>query len=359
VAIFMTIDRVQHYLWRHLDPHHPRYDPVRSPALAPDILSLYRQVDSAVGELTALSAPDALILVASDHGFNGCHRAVSINTWLANSGWLTPRVGTAVREGGARFLRWLRRVPGARRLKAALPGIQNVPTARAWHPDPTDWIDWAHTAAYFSDAGGIRINLRGREPQGAVAPEDYETLRDEIITGLLELKDPQSGIAPIAAVYRREDLYVGPYVDLAPDLIVEPHRDAADPRENYLLAYGVSPVGALFSEPARLNGNHDLEGILIAAGPGVKPGVITGARLWDLAPTLCVALGVPPLAGLDGEVLPALVSPLGPVGVRARGETHAYTTGDATGASGNILSTEDEAEVTNRLRALGYLSQDA
>jgi len=348
VVVFMATDRIQHHLWRHLDSKHPRYDPIRSLQLASRILELYCQLDTAVGELMALAAPDALTVVLSDHGFNGCYRALSVNAWLASKGWLVPKVGAGTRGSVAHGLRWLRQVPNVRRLKQVLPGLRKVSMVDAWRPDPTAWIDWGQTQAFFSDVGGIRINLRGREPQGIVAPKQYDGLREQLVNDLLTLRDPQTGAAPITAVYQREELYSGPYVPMAPDLIVEPRRDANDPRNNYMLAYGASPTGALFSEPAGLNGNHDLDGILLAAGPGVEPGPITEAHLWDLAPTLCQALGIPLPPALDGRVIPQLVT--------KKAVNYGPTMIKTSEAKADGLSTKDEATVADRLRALGYLS---
>jgi predicted AlkP superfamily phosphohydrolase/phosphomutase len=361
VAVFMATDRIQHYLWRHLDARHPRHDAARSPRLAGRIHALYEQLDAAVGELAGLAAADALILVMSDHGFDACGRALSLNAWLAGQGWLQLRAGAAARGRSAALLGRLRRLPGLRRLKAALPGLRRVALTEAWRPDPTDWIAWEGTAAYFSDVGGIRINLQGREPQGVVAPAAYDALIGEMSGRLLALRDPLTGHAPVAAVYRREELYTGPCTDRAPDLIVEPRRDADDPRANYLLAYGAPPGSALFFDPPRLSGNHDQDGILIAAGPGVRPGAFASARLWDLAPTICHALGVSPPEGLDGRALIELL----PRGDGRPGAHDGASSAGATAqdqAAGTIvaeetgLSAEDEAAIAARLRALGYLS---
>lgn len=348
VAVFMATDRIQHHLWRHLDPRHPRYDAARSPARAPRILALYRQLDAAVGALIAAAADDATVVIMSDHGFNGCDRAFSVNAWLAQTGWLVLKPGASTRGAGAQLLRRMRWAPGVRRLKALLPGVRDIKLTEAWRPDPTDWIDWPRTRAYFSDVGGIRINLAGREAAGVVPPADYESARAKIAAGLLALRDPATGNAPIAAVYRREELYEGPHVALAPDLIAEPRRDDHDPARNYLLAYGAPPGGGVFAGRPGLDGNHDLDGILIAAGPGVTPGAIAGARLWDLAPTLCRCLDIPAPAGLDGRILPELA---------ADGRAAAAPAGEAfVRPAAPALTADDEAALADHLRALGYLS---
>jgi predicted AlkP superfamily phosphohydrolase/phosphomutase len=353
VCVFMATDRIQHHLWRHLDPSHPRYEPRRSPQLAERILSLYRQLDDALGELAALADPEGLVMVLSDHGFNGCHRSVSINTWLTQASgssgepWLTVRPGFSNRARTAARWAALRRIPGLRRLKGLLPGLRAVSFQRAWRLDADDWVDWSRTRAYFSSVGGIRVNLRGREPEGIVPDGEYDRVRSEIAHGLLALRDPESGVQPITDVYRREELYQGPYIDLAPDLIAEPQRNGDSAADNYLIAPGVPRAGSPFGVPAALTGNHDLDGILIAAGPTVRPGQLSGARLWDIAPTICRVLGIPDLADADGVALAGIApcgASLSPAVVQAIGVT-------AT----EPMDPADERDVSERLRALGYL----
>jgi predicted AlkP superfamily phosphohydrolase/phosphomutase len=344
----MATDRIQHQLWRHLDPLHPLYDSQRSPAIAQLILNLYQQIDAAVGRIVAAAGDDALVIIMSDHGFNGCHQAFSVNAWLARYNWLALKRGASARGFSARVLRRLRQVPGLRQLKARLPGMRQIRLVEGWRPDATDWIDWQRTQAYFSDVGGIRINLRGREPEGIVPESGYESLCDTLTAGLLALRDPATGYAPVAAVHHREDLYHGEYVSLAPDLIIEPRRDALEPAQNYLLAYGAPPGEGLFRALPGLNGNHDLDGILFARGPAVTAGHIEGARLWDIAPTVCRHLGVPPPADLDGDVLGQLVDTTTRVGLLS-----AAAPFDAVPTE---LTSEDETALAAHLRALGYLS---
>ena len=63
---------------------------------------------------------------------------------------------------------------------------------------PTQPVDWARTVAYtsvVSTGEGVSIALRGREPDGRVAPEDYERVRDEVAASLLAFTDPETGDA--------------------------------------------------------------------------------------------------------------------------------------------------------------------
>ena len=85
-------------------------------------------------------------------------------------------------------------------------------------------IDWQKTKAYFlSDTGsGIFVNLEGREKQGIVKRKDeYEKTRDQLISILESIKDPQQGKGLDLRVLRKEDVYSGSFLESAPDLLVD------------------------------------------------------------------------------------------------------------------------------------------
>ena len=80
-------------------------------------------------------------------------------------------------------------------------------------------MDWSQTRAFWASDNGVTLNVRGREPAGIVAPgAEYEALREEIKARLLALREPQTGERVVAEVWKREEIYSGPYVDWSPDL---------------------------------------------------------------------------------------------------------------------------------------------
>ena len=82
-------------------------------------------------------------------------------------------------------------------------------------------MDWSRTRAYAMGIGQIYFNLRGRESQGIVSPGAEATqLADELAAKLLTLKDPEDGTPIIRAVYKRDDIYTGPYLQNAAELQV-------------------------------------------------------------------------------------------------------------------------------------------
>jgi predicted AlkP superfamily phosphohydrolase/phosphomutase len=89
-------------------------------------------------------------------------------------------------------------------------------------------IDFSQTKAYHfpmkcPPLAGINLNVRGRQTQGMVAPEEYEALRDAIIRDIQNLRDPKTGEGVVHHVYKREELYHGDFVERAPDIIVWCH----------------------------------------------------------------------------------------------------------------------------------------
>jgi predicted AlkP superfamily phosphohydrolase/phosphomutase len=167
-------------------------------------------------------------------------------------------------------------------------------------------IDWQRTRAFYSEVGGIRINLEGREPEGIVRPgSEYDSLRQTLQETLGTVMDPETGLPVFEAVYKREDLYWGPYVKRAPDLIIEPKRDEDDPGKNYALAHDVPTSDqSLLSLSNPRTGNHTLDGIFVASGKGIRRDVeIKGSSILDLAPTILSTMGLSVPEGLDGKVL--------------------------------------------------------
>ncbi len=179
-------------------------------------------------------------------------------------------------------------------------------TYRKFHiqiPTTKKTIDWKRTKAFFNSsigpAASIQINLQGREPEGIVKKEEYVKLREFIISKLPKVEDPETGRKIVQDAFRREDIYHGPYVSEAPDIVLLTNNFeyAATDR-----IYGDS----LVSEPIdKGRGVHRMNGIFIAYGPYIKNTgeKIQKARIIDLAPTILHVLGLEISEYMDGKVL--------------------------------------------------------
>ncbi|MGQ9585789.1 MAG: alkaline phosphatase family protein [Anaerolineae bacterium] len=359
VVVYGAADRVSHKFWKHMDPEHPLYTPEGAAQHGEVILKTYRQLDASLGKLLGeLADGETTVFVVSDHGFGPLTGALYLNQWLAEQGVLALKA-----QGGGGWLPGLLRrgmglldVPLLGDLKQRafqiFPGLKGqLHSAMAYQG-----VNWARTRAYaVGTMGNIYVNLRGREPQGIVEPgAEYEDLREALIEGLGSLCDPQTQQPIFEGVYRREALYHGPYLDLAPDVVglLDPryHVAAVDWRRRP--GKVVAHVGDEVLFVADLSGQHDMAGILLAGGKNIRPGLLEGASIVDMAPTILHALGEPVPASMDGRVLGGLFMPdyLERWPVRSADEEAGGVT-----VRGDGYSDEEAHTIEERLQGLGYL----
>ena len=359
VVIFTALDTMQHLFWHYMDAGHPYHEPDAPAELRDAILQGYRLADETVGRLTAHLNDADVLLIVSDHGFGPMYKAVNLTRWLAEQGLLTPKApsgGYGFSDLIARLKaraapivprslwRALRQMIG-RSLEKSLPlPYQRMP------------IDWSRTRAYaVGRAGNVFVNLKGREPLGIVSPgQEYEELRQTIRQALKTWRNPDTGRPVVAEVYRRENLYNGPYVEKAPDLIIQ-WQDYAYPcprpgNLNQSIFYRVPSV--VYPDMWR-TGHHRPEGILLAAGPHIRHGnAVTDASITDVAPTVLYLRRTPIPDDLDGRVLTELITSTWldvqpPRCERVR---------PISKVQAEIAYTDEEAtEIEERLRSLGYL----
>jgi predicted AlkP superfamily phosphohydrolase/phosphomutase len=275
VAAIETTDRISHMMWRLIDPKHPMYDSALAGKYGDSIEKVYRRADDLVGRLRQRVPKDALFLVMSDHGFHSFRREVNLNTWLVENGYMV--------------------VKGASRQKslADLFGRGRF----------FEGVDWSRTKAYAVGLGQIYFNLRGREAQGIVsAGEEYRALQEELRTKLLPLEDPETGERVFADVYRRDDIYKGEYLQMAPDLQV-----------GFLDGYRVGWQDTLGTIRRAVveNNNRKWSGDHCATATEISHGVLFSNRrisapepsIMDLAPSILKTLEATIPADYDGTPL--------------------------------------------------------
>jgi predicted AlkP superfamily phosphohydrolase/phosphomutase len=144
--------------------------------------------------------------------------------------------------------------------------------------------------------GMIYINLKGREPWGIVEPgREYEAVRDEIITKLRRMTDPEKGEAVDIEVFKKEEIYHGQYFELAADILYR--------IEKYSQSNSIS--GKVEWHQALMSGWHTPEGIFFAYGPDIKQRgqKLPGFKIYDIAPTILHMFGLPVPRDMDGRVL--------------------------------------------------------
>lgn len=355
MAVFYSIDVMQHHFWKFLDKEHPLYDSHTARKYENVIPEFYEKIDSAIGEMLKIIGEDTTVVVVSDHGAGPEKGAFYVNRWLYKQGYLAFRnifsplwrirfshiFYKIIRRLGFPGITWVIPLDKLKTLGGVIDpreGI-NVPF----------FIDWKRTMAYAGNhtEQGIYINLKGREPSGIVEKgKEYEKVRDSIIKKLKEIKDPANGKPVDIKVYKKEEVYHGPYLDDAPDIFVEMNGGEYIMQKEFYHK-------ELFGLPNKSSGTHRDEGILIIKGNGIKTNAtINGAKIIDIAPTILYRLGLPVPEDMDGKILdemftqeyleqyPVTHSPASDLEV-ARGE--------------GIFSEEESEKIKKSLRDLGYV----
>lgn len=326
--IFDGVDKLQHLCWRFLDPAcMPAVGSSWEQRVRQRCRDYFRELDGLLAQIVRLAGPEATVIFASDHGFGPQVRTFFVNTWLEQLGYLAWADGR-----------------GPRASETALVGVGQL----ARH---TYLLDWTRTRAYAPMPSGNGIHIVRADPDHplGVSDAEYELFRDRLIQGLRGLKDPLSSEPVISQVWRREEIFRGPYLELAPDLTLE----LQDSGFISILASD-EPV----SPKPRPTGTHRPEGIFIARGFGLQRGVrLPALSILDVAPLILYSLGLPIPRDFEGSMPTAAFEPTAlkarPVETMARPEP--ARAGPSGVPVGPVLDAESEAEILKRLRALGYV----
>jgi predicted AlkP superfamily phosphohydrolase/phosphomutase len=342
MAVLTGTDRIQHYMWDYITQDFAGGDPraeIRRRAL-----DYYRRVDAIIGDMLDRADDDTAVIVLSDHGFGPAKYEVCLNKWLADIGMLAPSRGL-----GGKLMSWLGHLmqsKGISRERLAkilkLKRIEQVSALAAT-------IDWSQTRASQRLTNSIHLNVRGRDPEGIVEPgKEYESLREFLIGELLKLEDPDTGQTIVTEALRKQDLYSGPYLENAPDIVLRF-------RDGYFANRRDLDVPSYLTRPTMRTGEHQREGILIAKGPGIREQFTlpVSASILDIFPTVLYLYDCPIPAKTDGKVLFDIFTP------EFRQEYPVEYSQNRVSSEEQLESfgftEQEEQDLVNRLKGLGYL----
>lgn len=353
ILVFPETDTVCHGLWWAYDETHHQHTQEDAEQLRNGIRDVYRDLDAYIGELVASLPPDTTVLVMSDHGHGPLRNFLYVNNFLKECGFLeikdalasqvkniafqaglTPRTayGMLLNLGLGKLRRTMDKRRGGRGLlKRFFLSLNDV--------------DWTRTRAYsIGYIGEVHINLKGREPHGIVEPgAEYERVREDVMAALRELALPD-GSPLIEHMWKKEEVYQGAHLQDAPDILFFP-------KNLETIAFGDFEFGSnKVLEPSYgVSSSHRMNGILIGNGATIQANAaVSNPGLMDLAPTILHLLGLPVPRDMDGRVLTEMLQETPEVEFGGSGELER--------ARGGGYSDEEEAEVVERLKDLGYLS---
>jgi predicted AlkP superfamily phosphohydrolase/phosphomutase len=344
-----------HHLWHGADPHHPLSGSPQADVAAGHLLDLYRTLDECVGRFTALAGPEATVVVFALHGMQGngndlpslvlmpelLHRHQFGKRALGDTdpaAWRTSGFAPIVPDETESWIGYMaerfalgpsdrarnvakRVIPDAilARAREAVgrparplgPLATPIPSEDRRDPselqlgerDPDYQLVWRYRRLWpsmrafalpsFSD-GHVRVNVRGRERDGIVAPDEFRAACDEVIDVVASCRDPRTGEPVLAHAIRMRD---------------EPHQPG--PAADIVLMWaGVADafehptLGTIGPFPYCRTGEHSPTGFAFVAGPGITGHDLGSRPADDLAPTILSLLGRAPDRDLAGRPFP-------------------------------------------------------
>ena len=317
-VMFDGTDKLQHQAWLFLDPdlqtgplgeYHRRMRGLS--------LDYFRQLDGFIEKLVDAAGPGARVFMASDHGFTKTDEVLRINVYLEKMG----------------YLKWKRMPDTAETIRREQSMFAN--------------LDWENTIAYCRtpSSNGITIRIARTSGETGIKPEDYETFREKLIRDLEALRDPLTQERIIARIFKREEVFPGPAMQNAPDLLL------------VLRDYGFVSIKNIKPEVEKrkeVAGTHHPEGIFFAFGPGIKSGIrLDKLNITDVAPTLLYSLGLAVPPDFEGQVPEAIFTR------QHLAERPVTISGDATIAAksdeGENISEDEKNQIMEQLKMLGYM----
>lgn len=261
----MGVDRIHHAFWRYHDPSHRLYEP--NNRYRDLIRDYYKQIDTQIGELIELADDDTTVIIASDHGVTRMDGGICINEWLWHEGWLALK--TPPPEG--KIIRF----------------------------EDAD-IDWSRTRAWGAGGyyGRVFLNMAGREPQGVIPPDAYETTRDELAALIAAIPGPDR--EPLnTSVMKPQDVYTT-VNNIAPDLMVY----FGDLHWRSVGSLGHGRHYTFENDTGPDDANHATHGMFILHEPNRRGlGQIDDHQLMDIAPTILDRLRVSIPGVMQGRVI--------------------------------------------------------
>lgn len=320
-VMFDGVDKLQHQAWLFLDPRLQNGgDGAYHRRMRGLCLEYFRQLDGFLEGLVAAAGPLAQVFIASDHGFTATDEIVRINAYLHEKG----------------YVHW-----------KAMPDTEE--TVRREESMFAN-LDWERTTAYCRtpSSNGITIRVARKPGEAGVAPADYEAFRDRLISDLEELRDPETGERILASIAKREEIFPGPAMEDAPDLLLV-LRDFG-----FVSIKDRKPVVERRREVA---GTHHPEGVLLAYGPGIRRGEAVGRRnIADVGALLLYSLGLEVPGDFEGRVPETLFTDhhLAQKPVVLGAATDARESAESPESPESISGEEKEA-IMAQLQMLGYM----
>jgi len=284
---FASSDSCSHWFWKHEFPEGYEVDRGDLRRYGRAVTAAYRRADKFIGKLLKEKVN---VMVVSDHGFRGYSRDETHPLSLLfniNYGKLLNRMGFLEFKEDGKSIDWER-------------------TKVYWCGDPRVFAEFA-------------VNLKGREPNGAVPPEDYENVKEDLKRALESIRFKDTGERLFSKLTLHNGTPYNKYVisdflgeeaqfwnNNAFDLLIEDlykcrFQDDSVMDRAILIGSNGFKLGE-FLKPNYWSANHCRRGVFMAAGKNIRPGRIGPISTLDIAPNILYWMDLPVLPSMEGKV---------------------------------------------------------
>jgi predicted AlkP superfamily phosphohydrolase/phosphomutase len=326
------LDAVGHFYWQYFDPDEQTFgevdkrDIARFGSIIPDY---YELCDQLLGDFVELLDDDATILIVSDHGFRSFGRPdnliFDLDRLFALMGLLEFEDPALAAERSHRGIR--------------------MAATRAYTHEGTKIV-----SAFGRRDRPVYLNVAGRDPDGVIDADGWLEARANIVTRLESLRTDLD--SRVFSHVRVNDGAADDAAQQEPDLYLRVNPEIAFDYDVMIDGRPHSLSDVFFWEYGNISGTHRQNGILVARGPSIRPGVkVDEASLLDIAPTILRLAGAPVPGDIDGKVLHSMFV--------AHDEVNRLRVASYEGMIEREVSLVDtiaiDEEYRDRLRALGYV----
>ena len=300
LVVGINLHDIVHLLWPFQQGRDDPRDPNRQ--LAHGVRTVYEEADREIGEIQKLLPPDSTEVLLSLYGVKDQYPTQELSQRLLELlGYQVPFTGDGVSWSPLGVARHL--LPESLRfqISALLPDrLQQSLLSSGFARS----MDFRRSRAFVVPTGPglfsshIRVNLKGREPTGCVAPgRDYEELINDLERQFRALIDPVTGKPAVASVLRTANEFIDGPSQLLPDLFV--HWKSS----RHFLRSVVHPQGEITQRRPHFfrDSFHGAPGFAAFRGPAIEPSASKDCSILDIAPTLLRLLGEPPSSSLPGR----------------------------------------------------------
>ncbi len=255
MTVLMGINCMLNLLYFCFDSKAKRYDP--DPRYKDILHDYYIWLDKNTGELQKSLPENVVLFIHSGYGSQKLDGRINLNEWLIKEGYMS---------------------------------LLEYPIKLTSFKDAK--VDWSKTKCWSEGySGKIYLNVKGRESQGVVEVKDYDKLLDELTVKLKDIPD-KIGSHLNTQVWKRDDIYFGPYAKYGPDLFMSFNKGRLGTSE--LLGHSRENIYSFDITKYPYDVAHSLYGYFVINGLGIPAnGEIKEMSLLNVAPTILDALGLP------------------------------------------------------------------